>query len=119
MTKFIWLNENKWFHEQIKKTCIEKCIKLAVIPGDATPDPELTEQSTLEPEACHRIWQYCVQSGSDNIRNLLILSRCLLLKNMVEPPWGTWTASRMWPFASRRAWTKVTKWLSWFLHEVE
>jgi cobaltochelatase CobN len=54
--------------EQIRATCLKNDIKLAVLPGDAAPDPELVEQSTLEPEACHRLWQYCVQGGPDNIR---------------------------------------------------
>ncbi len=68
--------------EQIKIACIENGIKFVVVPGDATPDPELTDQSTLEPEVCHRIWQYCVQSGPDNILNLLYYSSWLIGREM-------------------------------------
>ena len=69
--------------EQIKIACLQNGIKFAVVPGDANPDPELTEQSTLEPEACHRIWQYCVQSGPDNIRNLLSYASSLIGREKV------------------------------------
>ncbi|MBT7955202.1 MAG: cobaltochelatase subunit CobN, partial [Rhodospirillaceae bacterium] len=73
--------------EQIRETCLENDIHLAVVPGDDTPDPELTEQSTLGPEACHRIWQYCVQSGAANIQNLLNYASSLIgpEREWVEP----------------------------------
>ncbi|MBT5939761.1 MAG: cobaltochelatase subunit CobN, partial [Rhodospirillaceae bacterium] len=73
--------------EQIRETCLENDIHLAVVPGDDTPDPELTEQSTLGPEACHRIWQYCVQSGAANIQNLLNYASSLFgpEREWVEP----------------------------------
>jgi cobaltochelatase CobN len=64
--------------EQIRGVCLENNIMLAIVPGDDTPDPELTEQSTLGPEACHRIWQYCAQSGADNIQNLLNYASSLI-----------------------------------------
>ena len=73
--------------EQIRETCLAHDIPLAVVPGDDTPDPELTTQSTLGPEACHRIWQYCAQSGADNIQNLLAYASSLIGKenDWVEP----------------------------------
>jgi len=64
--------------EQIRIACEKNHIKLAIVPGDATPDPELSNQSTLEPEVCHRIWQYCAQSGPDNIQNLLNYTSSLI-----------------------------------------
>ncbi len=57
--------------EQIAETCRRRKIPLAVLPGDDQPDPQLAELSTLPAEACHRLWQYCVQGGDANFRNLL------------------------------------------------
>ena len=73
--------------EQIQNLCLGNNIKLAIVPGDDNPDPELTELSTLDPETCHRIWQYCVQSGADNIRHLLNYASSLIGKNIewIEP----------------------------------
>ena len=69
--------------EQIRITCLKYHIKFAVVPGDAAPDPELIEQSTLEPAACDRIWHYCVPSGPDNIRSLLNYSSSLHGKEVI------------------------------------
>jgi len=64
--------------EEIRNICLEKNIKLAIVPGDDTADSELTELSTLRPEICHRIWQYCAQSGAENIQNLLNYTSALI-----------------------------------------
>lgn len=45
--------------------------RLALLPGDDQPDPELLAASTLPAEACHRLWQYLVQGGLDNAREFL------------------------------------------------
>ncbi|MGQ0677124.1 MAG: cobaltochelatase subunit CobN, partial [Rhodospirillales bacterium] len=46
-------------------------VKLALLPGDDQPDPELLTASTLPPEACHRLWQYLVHGGLDNAGEFL------------------------------------------------
>ena len=73
--------------EQIREICIQNNIQLAVVPGDDTPDPELTEQSTLSADACHRIWQYCAQGDAINIQNLLNYASSLIgdEREWVEP----------------------------------
>ena len=84
--------------EQIKGVCLENNIMLAIVPGDDTPDPELTELSTLSPEACHRIWQFCAQSGSDNIKNLLNYTSALIGVNKVwAEPIPLMRAGLYWP----------------------
>ena len=57
--------------EQIAATCRENEIPLALLPGDDQPDAELAALSTLAPEACHRLWQYCVHGGPDNAKSLI------------------------------------------------
>ena len=57
--------------EQIQTVCRDHGIKLAVIPGDDQPDPELTDASNVNPETCHRLWQYCLHGGLANTENLL------------------------------------------------
>ncbi|MFP6712394.1 MAG: cobaltochelatase subunit CobN [Rhodospirillales bacterium] len=87
--------------EQIRLACLENNIHLAVVPGDDTPDPELNEQSTLNPEACHRLWQYCAQSGSDNIENFLNYASSLIgtEKEWVEPA-PLMRAGLYWPHSA-------------------
>jgi cobaltochelatase CobN len=64
--------------EQVSDCCRRRGIALAVLPGDDQPDPELTALSTLEPPAAHRLWQYCVQGGPVNARNLLFYAASLI-----------------------------------------
>ncbi|MGJ3261530.1 MAG: cobaltochelatase subunit CobN [Rhodospirillales bacterium] len=63
--------------EQIAETCRKYGIRLAVLPGDDQPDPELTGFSTLDAEARHRLWQYGVHGGPANSRNLLLYMSAL------------------------------------------
>ena len=64
--------------EQVAAVCREKGIALALLPGDDAADPELTALSTLPTEACHRLWQYCVQGGLDNALDFLNYSASLI-----------------------------------------
>ena len=100
--------------EQIRATCLKNDIKLAVLPGDAAPDPELVEQSTLEPEACHRLWQYCVQGGPDNIRGLLNYSSSLIGKEVVwREPILLLQSGLYWPLISNPDLTQIhDKWIT-------
>lgn len=64
--------------EQLASICREKGIKLAILPGDDRPDPELMEFSTIDVEALHRLWQYGVHGGPDNTRQLLLYMKALI-----------------------------------------
>jgi cobaltochelatase CobN len=64
--------------EQLAHVCRARCIPLAFLPGDDQPDPELTECSTLPADAVHRLWQYCLQGGVENARNLLAYGATLI-----------------------------------------
>jgi cobaltochelatase CobN len=64
--------------EQVSDCCRRHGIALAVLPGDDQPDPELSSLSTLGPPAVHRLWQYCVQGGPANARNLLLYAATLI-----------------------------------------
>ncbi|MAH84407.1 MAG: cobaltochelatase subunit CobN [Rhodospirillaceae bacterium TMED8] len=57
--------------EQIVLACRRADVHLAFLPGDDEPDLELTELSTLPIESQHRLWQYCVHGGRENIADLL------------------------------------------------
>ena len=73
--------------EQLRAVCREGDIPLALLPGDDQPDPELAAASTLAPEACHRLWQYCLHGGPENARNFLAFAASLLGRDSawVEP----------------------------------
>lgn len=59
-------------------------IKLAVLPGDAHPDPALNDHSTLSPAECERLRQYLVSGGEPNAQGFLRL--CLSLLERGEAP---------------------------------
>ena len=64
--------------EQIVETCRRQGILLAILPGDDKPDLELNGLSTMPMERCHQLWQYCVQGGPGNMRDLLAFAvHCL------------------------------------------
>ncbi len=64
--------------EQLRATCAERGIPLALLPGDDQPDAELADYSSLGAEACHRLWQYCIHGGPENARNFLLYAATLL-----------------------------------------
>ncbi len=66
--------------EQIAAECFRNSTPLALLPGDDQPDAELATLSTLEPESCHRLWQYCVHGGPNNARQFLNFAISLLDK---------------------------------------
>jgi cobaltochelatase CobN len=53
-------------------------LKLALLPGDDQPDPELLAASTVAPEAWHRLWQYLVHGGLENATGFLRYAISLL-----------------------------------------
>src|SRR5690606_35852608 len=55
--------------EQLKAVCAEAGVMLALLPGVDQPDPDLTAASSVPPNACHRLWQYMVHGGPENLRN--------------------------------------------------
>jgi cobaltochelatase CobN len=57
--------------ERLVETCRSRGIPLALLPGDEKSDPELSEASTLAPDAVHRLWRYLVEGGPANAENLL------------------------------------------------
>ena len=57
--------------EQLAAVCCRQRILLAFLPGDDQPDAELSTLSTMDPEACHRLWQYFVHGGPQNARQFL------------------------------------------------
>ncbi|MDX1432038.1 MAG: cobaltochelatase subunit CobN [Gammaproteobacteria bacterium] len=64
--------------EQLREACSESGIALALLPGDDRPDAELARLSTLAPDACHRLWQYAVHGGPENLGNLLAYAATLI-----------------------------------------
>ncbi len=64
--------------EQVAAECRRLGVALAALPGDDQPDPELAALSTLSAEACHRLWRYCVEGGTDNAGELLLYAGSLI-----------------------------------------
>jgi cobaltochelatase CobN len=85
--------------EQITAACRRKGIPLALLPGSDEPDPDLSQDSTLAPEAVERLWRYLVQGGPDNARHFLAFAGSLIgyesewLEPKPLPPAGVYGTS--------------------------
>jgi cobaltochelatase CobN len=64
--------------ERLVETCRERGVKLALLPGDDKPDPELARLSTLPSTACRRLWRYLAEGGPGNADNFLRYAATLL-----------------------------------------
>ena len=64
--------------EQIVQIAERHKVITVLLPGDDQPDPELIALSTLPPEPCHRLWQYCVQGGAENAQHFLAYAATLI-----------------------------------------
>ena len=84
--------------EQIREVCLANNIKLVIVPGDDTTDPELTRLSTVPKESCFRIWQYLSHSGADNLRDFLNYCSTLIgIKKPWNEPKPVASAGIYWP----------------------
>ncbi|WP_142849221.1 cobaltochelatase subunit CobN [Telmatospirillum sp. J64-1] len=57
--------------ERIRAACRRQGIPVAFLPGDDSPDADLTGESTLPPANGERLWRYLVQGGPVNAENFL------------------------------------------------
>ena len=57
--------------DEIIRTCCNRNIKVAFLPGDDQPDAELEALSTVSPTAQLRLWQYTMHGGPDNALEFL------------------------------------------------
>ena len=64
--------------DELTRICRGNDILLAVIPGDARPDPALMAYCTLPAGDCNRLWAYLVEGGADNMRGFLRYTAALL-----------------------------------------
>jgi cobaltochelatase CobN len=90
--------------EQVSDICRRGRIALAFLPGDDQPDPELAALSTLPPDVVHRLWQYCVQGGIENARDLLAYAGTLIgCEQDWQEPVTLLRAGLYWPGHDRPA----------------
>lgn len=64
--------------DEIVAICAKNNIPLALLPGDDQPDAELANLSSMNEEAVHRLWQYCVHGGLENASEFLSFCHHLL-----------------------------------------
>ncbi len=83
--------------EQIGMACRQRGIPVAFLPGDAQPDPELAESTSMAADQVHRLWQYLVEGGEDNAGQFLAYAASLLgydarwREPIPLPPVGRWS----------------------------
>ncbi|MBL8598501.1 MAG: cobaltochelatase subunit CobN [Devosia sp.] len=61
--------------DQLEATARHKGIRLALLPGDAVPDPTLESRSTVPAEEWHRLHALFIAGGPDNADAVLALLR--------------------------------------------
>ena len=73
--------------EVVKALASDSNIKLAVMPGDSSPDLDLMGHSTVPFTTVNQLWRYFCEGGVDNIRHALMYACDYSLKtNFVPPP---------------------------------
>jgi cobaltochelatase CobN len=83
---------------EIEALARERQIALAVLPGDAHPDPALAARSTLPPADCERLRQYLIGGGQGNADAFLRLCLHFLgLGAAPAPPRSLAKAGLYWP----------------------
>ncbi|MBP2297632.1 cobaltochelatase subunit CobN [Azospirillum picis] len=63
--------------DRVSAVCRARGIPLAVLPGEAQPDPGLTAFGTVPAETADRLWRYFTEGGPANMANLLACAATL------------------------------------------
>lgn len=63
--------------DRLSALCRERNIPLAVLPGEAQPDPNLTAYGTIPSETADRLWRYFTEGGPANMAHLLACAATL------------------------------------------
>lgn len=64
--------------DQLTALCADNGIKLALLPGDSNPDPDLQNRSTVDPATYDALHALFVAGGSDNMAALLTAMCCVV-----------------------------------------
>ncbi len=72
--------------DRIVEVCRAGKIKLALLPGDDRPDPELASLSTLRLEDANRLWRYLIEGGVGNAERFLAMAAHLIGRGEAPPP---------------------------------
>ncbi|WP_042702868.1 cobaltochelatase subunit CobN, partial [Azospirillum sp. B506] len=63
--------------DRLSALCRERQIPLAVLSGEAQPDPNLTAYGTVPAETADRLWRYFTEGGPANMGHLLACAATL------------------------------------------
>ncbi len=63
--------------DRVTELCRDRGIPLAVLPGEAVPDPNLSGFGTVAAEDSQRLWRFFTEGGPDNIGHLLACAATL------------------------------------------
>ncbi len=70
--------------DHVAAACREAGVALAVLPGDAQPNPGLDGYGTIPKDSAQRLWRYFTEGGPDNMAHLLAYAATLAGR---ETPW--------------------------------
>lgn len=63
--------------DRVAAICRERGVALAVLPGEARPDPNLDGFGTVPADAVQRLWRFFCEGGPDNAAHLLAYAATL------------------------------------------
>ena len=72
--------------EELSAACREASVALALLPGDARPDPDLAAASTVPESSLNRMRDYFTEGGLPNAIGLLRFAKHLLDPTADDPP---------------------------------
>lgn len=75
----------------------EKGIKLAILPGDDKPDPQLLSYSTIEPDYMAALHEYFIQGGAENMTRAIDFAAYLLGEGERPPEATPLMKAGLWP----------------------
>src|SRR5260370_14534528 len=84
-------------------------MRLALVPGDDKPDPELAQLSTLDPQQVRRLWRYLAEGGPANADNLLRYAGSLIgCEDRWAEPAPVLRAGLYWPHRALPSLDEIT-----------
>ncbi|MBV9120830.1 MAG: cobaltochelatase subunit CobN, partial [Chloroflexi bacterium] len=80
--------------EALRDSCLRRGVPFVACAGDAIPDPELTELSTVPAEHVRQVFTYLSHGGAENLRNMLLF---VAGEPAAEPVELAWFGRYEWP----------------------
>jgi cobaltochelatase CobN len=91
--------ESYWPHgvESLRRDALRRGSWFACLPGEMSWNATLAARGTLDTEATHLLWRYCLEGGEDNAQLALRYAAHLIGRAAKPPPARPMPAAGFWP----------------------